>query len=113
MRQTIALLVAAFVAFAPNAAFASTGITLDASKQFDFTDCASGGSASQLVTEGTYLTRIITEDIWICYAATCAAGGMKFQGGTAFMLSIGRSGQTISCRSAGSTGDIAMNGASQ
>lgn len=111
MRQTLHLLLAFFLALASPAG--ATGISLDTSKRYEFTDCAAGGSVSQTVAEGVYLTRFITEDIWVCYAATCAAGGEKFGAGTVMMLSVGRGGQLMSCRSAGATGDLILTGASQ
>lgn len=90
------------------------GITIFPSgADYDFTDCASGGSANQVIPGGTYLTRFLTEDIWLCYAATCASGGKKFGAGTVLMLTIPVAGATLSCRSASSTGDIALSGASQ
>ena len=92
---------------------ALAGISLDTGRRFEFTDCAAGGSAAQTLTLGDYFTRVTTEDVWICYAATCAAGGEKLGAGVAFMLSIPRGGQAISCRSAGATGDVIFTGASQ
>ena len=89
------------------------GLMLDPAVRFEFTNCEAGGSAAQTVTEGTYLFRVTTEDVWICYASTCAAGGEKFGAGMAMVLSIGRSGQAVSCRSAGATGDAIFTRATQ
>lgn len=89
------------------------GITLMPGTRYEFTDCASGGSASQTLLGGTYLTRMLTEDIWVCFAATCASGGDKFGAGTVLMLSIPVAGATVSCRSAASTGDLIFTAANQ
>lgn len=83
------------------------GITLAPSpttNRFEFTDCSSGGSASQSVFRGTYLFRVTTEDVFICYAATCATLGEKFPSGTVMLISFNAT-TTVSCRSAASTGD--------
>lgn len=108
----LVLLLVPMTAFAVN-----VGIRLITSRRFEFTDCAAGGSAAQTVTPGTYLTRFLTEDIWICYASTCAAAGEKFGAGTALMLYVapvnGAAGQVMSCRSAGATGDFILTGATQ
>ncbi len=89
MRKLLLLL-----ALASTAAIAG-GIQLDTAKRFEFTNCEAGGSAAQTLTEGTYLFRVTTEDVWICYAATCAAAGEKFGAGIA------------------ATGDAIFTGASQ
>lgn len=117
MRKFFVLLLLLLVA-SPDLAEAqwgpdALGIRLDVSRRFVFTDCAAGGSASQTVTEGTYIARFLTEDIWICYAATCAANGEKFGAGTVMMLYIPAGGQVVSCRSAGATGDFVLTGATQ
>lgn len=92
------------------AAVAAGPLGLDFSVQFTFTDCASGGSASQNVTGGTvYLVTVTDSDVFLCYAGTCAAGGMKLPSGSAYTLTVpGVTTQTttMSCRSAASTGDI-------
>lgn len=88
------------------------GISLLIATRYEFTDCASGGSASQTVAGGTYFTRIIGEDVWVCYAATCATGGEVIPAGTVLMLTIA-AGTTVSCRSATSTGDLVMTAANQ
>lgn len=106
MRKLLALLLVSTAAIAG-------GINLDTSRRFEFTDCAAGGSAAQTVTEGTYLLRVTTEDVSMCLAATCATGGEKFPAGMAMMWSVGRGGTSVSCRSAGATGDLILTGASE
>ena len=102
MRRFVLLAGALFALAA--AAQALNGITVVPATRFEFTDCAAGGSAAQSLTRNTYLFRVTTEDVWICMAATCAAGGEKFGGGVAFLWSVGAT-TSFSCRSAGATGD--------
>lgn len=90
---------------AAGAAFAVDGLAPDPTLRFEFTDCASGGSTAQTLTEGVYLFRVTTEDVFICHAATCAAGGEKYPAGFAMLHAVGRGGLQLSCRSAASTGD--------
>jgi hypothetical protein len=85
-------------------AAAAESITLDTAKRFEFTDCASGGSAAQTVTPGNYLFRVTDKDTFVCMAATCATGGEKFPLGTLMVISVARS-TSVSCRSSDSTGD--------
>lgn len=87
------------------------GIPINTAVRYEFTDCASGGSASQAVPEGTYLMRVTDADVFICYAATCAAGGEKFPSGTVMLLTLPRGGITASCRSTGSNADIILTSA--
>lgn len=103
--------VAFLLSLLASAAFAG-GIALNTGVRFEFTDCASGGSSSQAVTEGTYLMRVTDADSFLCYAGTCAANGEKFPAGTVMLLTVGRAGQTMSCRSSASTGDIILTLAS-
>lgn len=87
------------------------GITLDQTVQFEFVDCAAGGSAAQTVPEGRYLLRVTDADASLCIAdsaSTCAAGGSKFPSGSVFLLGVGRGGKSMSCRSSTSTGDILL-----
>lgn len=86
------------------AAFAG-GIALDTSRRFEFTDCASGGSGAQTLTENQYLFRVTDADVWVCWAATCASGGERFPVGFAAVISVGRGGSQLSCRSTASNGD--------
>lgn len=88
----------------------AAGITMMVATRFEFTDCASGGSAAQTVTSGSYLFRVTTEDVWLCYAATCATGGEKFSAGTMMQLVVAGP-QSMSCRSAASTGDAILTSA--
>lgn len=84
-----------------------TGITLYPATRFEFTNCNVDGTttAAQTITAGTYLFRVTTEDTWICYAATCVSpNGEKFPAGAMMLLTF-RSSQSVSCRSASSTGD--------
>ncbi len=94
------------------ATVALAGIRLYPTNRFEFTNCASGGSAAQTVKVGTYFTRILAEDVWMCYAATCVSGGEQIGAGTVFMLTI-PAAQSVSCRSAGSTGDLILTRADQ
>lgn len=98
--RTIALV----VLFA-SAALAANGISIDTATRFEFTDAASGGSAAQTVTAGTYVMRVTDSDAFVCYAGTCASGGEKWPQGTVILISFGAS-TSVSCRSAASTGDI-------
>jgi len=90
-----------------SVALAAAGVSLTPSTRFEFTDCASGGSSAQTVTAGTYLLRVTDENTFICYAATCAAGGEKFPMGTVMLLAFGGS-QSVSCRSSASSGDVIL-----
>lgn len=110
MRKTFLLLLA-LVSLVASA----DGVLLDTSKRFEFTDCSSGGSSAQTITEGTYLLRITDESTWLCFAAsssTCATLGEKFPSGTVMKITIPRSGLSVSCRSAASGGDAIFTSAS-
>lgn len=89
-----------------------SGLTIDTGVRFEFTDCASGGSANQTVTGSTvpalYLMRVTDSDVFLCYGSTCASGGEKFPLGTVILISVPASGQIMSCRSSASTGDIIL-----
>lgn len=111
MRVALILVLLAASILMPALAVAG-GIALNTGVRFEFTDCAVGGSASQAVTEGTYLMRVTDADTFVCYAATCAAAGEKFPAGTVVLLTVGRAGQTMSCRSSASTGDVILTLAS-
>lgn len=92
---------------------AGGGIALNTGTRFEFTDCASGGSSSQAITPGKYMARFTDESVFVCYAGTCAAGGEKFPAGLAFVMTFGggitgTTTTTLSCRSAGSTGDFIL-----
>lgn len=82
----------------------AAGVNLDTSTRYEFTDCESGGSASQSIARGTYLFRVTDADLWICKAATCATGGEKFPSGLVMKLSFGAA-TTVSCRSTNADGD--------
>jgi hypothetical protein len=82
-------------------------VTLNTGTRFEFTDCSSSGSAAQTVTSGTYVLRVTTEDVWLCYAATCASGGEKFPAGWGMHLRV-QTTTSMSCRSGTSTGDLIL-----
>lgn len=89
----------------------AAGLALDTSQRFEFTDCASGGSAAQTVTEGQYLMRVTDTDVYMCTAdsgSTCATGGERFPVGTVIVVTFGRGGKSTSCRSSASTGDLIL-----
>jgi hypothetical protein len=88
---------------------ASAQIALDQTVTKTFTDCASGGSAAQTLTRGTYLMTVTTEDVWLCVAdsgSTCASNGTKFGAPFAMLFEVGAGGTSASCRSTNSTGDL-------
>ena len=67
----------------------------------------SGGSSSTTLVAGVkYLFRVTDSDVFLCFAATCAAGGEKFPMGTVMLLRASADQTTISCRSSASTGDV-------
>lgn len=108
--RTFLALTAALVA---SLALAS-GVVVDTGRRFEFTDCASGGSASQNVNGGTYLMRVTDADVFLCWAGTCAAGGEKFPSGTVMLLTVpGFPSATtaFSCRSTGSNADVILTSA--
>lgn len=105
MRKALLLVV-----FLPVLALAG-GIALDASVRYEFTDCASGGSAAQTVTGGQYLFRVTDSDVFVCFAesgATCASGGEKFPQGTVMLLTVPGASKSVACRSSGSSGDAIL-----
>ena len=105
-----ALLTILLAVTAPVVALAATGVALNTGLRTEMTDCASGGSASSTLKPNvTYLFRVTDSDTFLCFAATCAAGGEKFPVGTVMLLATpnnGGSDVTISCRSSASTGDL-------
>ena len=105
-----ALLTILLAVTAPVVALAATGVALNTGLRTEMTDCASGGSASSTLKPNvTYLFRVTDSDTFLCFAATCAAGGEKFPVGTVMLLATtnnGGSDITISCRSSASTGDL-------
>lgn len=107
MTKTFAVL--AVLAVLTSLAAIAAGININPAINFDFTDCASGGSSAQTLSPRTYLMRVTTEDVWICLAesgSTCVSGGLKFPAGTVMMFSVTTNISSVSCRSAASTGDI-------
>jgi hypothetical protein len=93
------------------AAVALAGIGIQPAIRFEFTDCASGGSANQTVTGGQYLMRVTDADVFVCYASTCASAGERFPVGTVLLLQVPALGQVMSCRSSTSTGDFILTSA--
>lgn len=90
-------------------AFAVSGFRLDTANRIEFTDCSASGSSGQTFSfkngPATFLVRVTDEDSSLCLASTCASGGEKFPKGTMIAVTFG-SGDVVSCRSTGSTGDI-------
>lgn len=84
------------------------GLSLDVSSRYEINNCASGGSSSVSPVEGKYLFRVTTADSWVCLAGTCASGGEHFSAGTVLLWQVPRGGQTISCRSTASTGNVIL-----
>lgn len=72
---------------------------------FTFSNCASGGSASQTVTAGRYLLVVADEGAYVCKAATCATGGRYVPSNVPILIKFGKD-QTVSCRSSGSSADV-------
>jgi len=97
-----------FLVFLLAAAVAlAGGISLETSVRTEFTDCASGGSASNTLAANTqYLMRVTDADVFLCLAATCASGGERFPVGTVLLYQTRNAVLTLSCRSSASTGDI-------
>lgn len=88
---------------------ASAGIQLNQTVVKTFTNCEAGGSAAQTLTGGDYLMTVHDESTWVCLAdsaSTCASLGTKFPPGFAMVITINNAGQSVSCRSAGVTGDV-------
>lgn len=81
-------------------------ISLNTGSRLETTDCAVGGSNIGTTVAGKYLLRVTDADTFVCWAATCAAGGEKFPTGTVILLRFD-SAQALSCRSAG-TGDAIL-----
>lgn len=103
MRKLLALGIALFGLAALG------GIQLDTATLKTFTDCAAGGSAAQTVAAGDYLLTVNDEATWLCMtdsASTCASGGAKLPSGFGIIITIGAGGQSVSCRSTNSTGDL-------
>lgn len=99
-----ALVVAALLA---ASAAVAAAITITGTPK-TFTDCAAGGSVAQTLTAGSTLLRTTTETVWLCFAAsasTCASGGEAFPAGTVMLIDLRSDQVSVSCRSAGATGD--------
>jgi hypothetical protein len=87
---------------------AAAGVALNFNATYDLTDCAAGGSGSVTVPGGQYLLTVTDADVFLCNAATCAAGGRKLPTGTVMIVGVGGgfSGSAFSCRSTGSNADV-------
>lgn len=105
MRRLLPFVVLLAVLLVPVLALSQ--VTLQAALRTEITDCASGGSASATLVNGQkYLFRVTDSDVFLCFAATCAAAGEKFPVGTVMLLRANGDQTTISCRSSASTGDV-------
>ena len=74
-----------------------------------FTNCEAGGSAAQTLAGGAHLMTVTGEDTYVCVtdsASTCASGGFIVPTGSAIHITFGNSSHSVSCRSAGATGDL-------
>ena len=58
LRLVLPLALLAFSSFAGP-------ISVNPNVRFEFTNCASGGSASQAITTGNYLLRVTDEDVYV------------------------------------------------
>jgi hypothetical protein len=85
------------------------GIVLDQSDVKSLTDCAANGStpvAVSLTANYDYVMTVTGEDTTVCLSATCSSGGSLFPNNTVIRISIGNATQSVTCRSAGATGDV-------
>lgn len=75
-----------------------------------FTNCDAGGSAAQTLTKDRlYVMSVFDEEVFVCFAATgstCASGGIRVAPGVVKKLAITDDIDSVSCRSAGATGDV-------
>ena len=74
-----------------------------------FTNCEAGGSAAQTLAGGPHLMTVTGEDTYVCVAdsaSTCASGGTIYPLGTVIHITFGNAAHSVSCRSAGSGGDL-------
>jgi hypothetical protein len=91
------------------AALSAGGINLDQSGVKTLTDCAANGATPVAVTLAAnkeYLMTVTGEDTTVCLAATCSSGGSLFPNNTVIRISVGNAAQSVTCRSAGATGDV-------
>lgn len=91
----------------------AAGVKLNPNVRVEFANCpADGGSAQtdagvfQTISAGTYVFRVTGEDTRVCWATTCttATSGELWPNGTV-MLQTFEASQSLSCYSAGATGD--------
>lgn len=77
-----------------------------------FTNCASGGSAAQTVSdrEQDFFVRTSNDEpVWICLAktgSTCVTGGNFLNANSTVRLRFSLNQLSVSCRSTGATGDL-------
>ena len=96
----VAVLLSAIAAFAfPR---------IESGSVVDFSNCATGGSAAQSISDGSYLMVVFDEETTLCWAATCASGGRRLPLPFAMLMDFksASGSQQLSCRSAGATGDV-------
>lgn len=90
---------------------AGQGVTLLPSASYAFINCSATGSAAQTVKAGKYVLTVTDETVALCYAGGCAddggVSGTRFPAGTVMLLAL-QVDTSISCRSAGATGDVAL-----
>lgn len=84
-------------------------VTLDDDNRVTLANCAAGGSGASALPAGrTYLLAIFDEETFVCFASsasTCAAGGIRLTPGTVLRITTNGDQASVSCRSAGATGD--------
>ncbi len=96
----LALLLPAVVLAAP--------LTFKPDVQVSLSNCAANGSTTATLQKGTWLLTTTTttgEELWFCYAATCASGGVYLPPGAMLHVNVDVA-TSVSCRSAGATGDL-------
>lgn len=107
MRKSVSLAalgaVAALVCALPAAA---SDFQLDPANTISVPTCSSGGGSSVSVTGGWYEVHVDSETANVCYAATCATGGMARRVGNHGVSYI-PSG-SISCRSTASSAAVQL-----
>jgi hypothetical protein len=67
--------------------------------------CASSGSAAQSIPAGTYRVIVQTEALNVCYAATCATGGIPYQNNTREWVTFDVA-TSVACNSTNGTGKL-------
>lgn len=104
---SVAVLAAIVLGFQPSPAQADV-LELYPAQTITLATCTSGGAAATTVTNtGYYELHVKSEDAVVCYAATCATGGMDRKTGNHGTTYI-RSGTQVSCRSTGSSAVVQL-----